>query len=296
MANAITNLENEILANQIFGEFLALLTPLSAFGRNFSAEAARRGAKIKVPFVGAQDAAVDFAGTYVMQDADVEGKDIVLSGHKYVSWGITDKELFDNGQLNIEMFAANKASNLAKAVLQDIWSLITIANFSNEIEVTTGNFDSDEMADLQEDCTILNWPEVNRNAILAPAAYTGLLKDAGIQSSDAFGGSEAIREAKIPRLFGFNVMQSNYIPSNSQNLHSFVAYPDAIFTGMRYLAPDPDHNYSVAMPLTDEKTGITLGWKKWYDPDTSTTRNVIECLYGKLTGNGNSLIRIQTPG
>ena len=47
---------------------------------------------MKVAFIEAADAALDFAGTYTMQDADATGKDITLNKHKFVSWSLTDTD------------------------------------------------------------------------------------------------------------------------------------------------------------------------------------------------------------
>lgn len=296
MANAITTMTDTIIANKIYEAFKVQIAPLTRFARNFSPDiVGKRGDKVKVAFVSTQDAAQDFTGTYNIQDADAEGQDVELTGHKFVSWGLTDLEIANNPQLSIDVFAAQKANKLAQAVLADIWSVITVANFSNEIEVTSANFDADELADLREDATVLNWPNDNlRTAILAPADYTYLLKDADIKAADAFGSSAPIQNGVIPTLYGFGLMESNLIPANGENLRSFVAYPDAILLAMRYLAPQSGHNYDMAMPITDE-SGITLGFRSWYDPDTGTKKNVLECNYGKRKGNGSSLIRIQTP-
>lgn len=295
MANAITDMNSTILANAIFESFLDKITPLTRFARNFSAAAAKRGDKVRVNLVSSADAAATFAGSYNIQDADADGTDITLGAPIYTSWGLTDLELANNPELSLEMFAAQKANKLAKAVLQSVWANITVANFANEIEVTAANFDSDEVADLREDANVLNWPEEMRSLILGPADMTGLLKDGDIKASDAFGGSEAIRQGKVPVLYGFGVLESNLIPANAENLRSFAAYPDALAVAMRYHAPQSGHNYNEAMAMTDPESGITLGFRSWYDPKTGTMNNVMDAIVGSAVGNGSSLIRIQTP-
>ena len=296
MANAFTSMSNTVLARAIFEAFLVKIAPLTRFARNFSADiVGEKGDKVRVPFVPASDSAKDFTGTYSVGSLTAQGKEVTLDGHKYVDWALTDTEFHNNAQLTLEMFAAQKANKLAQAVLADIWSIITVANFSNEIEVTAANFDSDEVADLREDATVLNWPEDLRTLILSPADMTGLLKDADIKSALNFGSSDPIQKGTIPQLSGFGLMESNLIPANAENLRSFAVYPDAILLAMRYLAPQEGHSYTEAMPFTDPESGITLGFRAWYDPNTGTKKNILECNWGKLLGNPASLIRIQTP-
>jgi hypothetical protein len=295
MANAFTNMNYTILSREIFNAFLGKIAPFNLFSRNVGPDAAQRGNKVRVDFVPLQDEALTFAGTYTTQDADATGVDVTLDVHRFVSLGITDTERANNPTLSIEMFAEAKANALAKAVLQNVFGLVTVANYAEEVEVAPGNFDSDDVIDLREDCAILNWPDTMRNLILDPAYMTGILKDTDVKAAYAYGDSNPVQGGFVPRLAGFGLYESTYIPTNSQGLKGMAVHPNAMAVGMRYLDPGRAHNYFEAYPITDEATGITLGFRRWYDNDTGTEKAVMECLFGKSVLDNKGIVRIQDP-
>jgi hypothetical protein len=303
MANSFTNLTHTVLAAKALEAFRERLLPLTAFATDFSAEAAQRGDKVKVAYVSASDAAADFAGTYTVQDADMEGLDITIDKHKFVSWGLTDKEISTQPMLNLERFAMQKGYQLAKAVFQDVLSLVTAANYGDdEIASGTGdkltssatNFDSDDVIDIGTACDTDGWPDAFRSLILAPAYYGNLLKDGDLKDASASGTTGPVQRGMLPDVAGFAVHKTSLIPGNSENLVGFAAHPDAILCAMRYLAPQAGHGYANAQPLTDADTGVTIGFREWYDNDTGTMKRVLECVYGYRKGNALGIKRIES--
>lgn len=300
MGNTFTTLTHTILAQKALEAFVAAFAPMRAFAQNYSAEAAQKGDKVKVLWVGAQSAAQSFAGTYTMQDSTAEGKDITIDKHEFVSWGLTDKELSTQPQLSLERFARQKGFQLAKKVFQDHLSLVTAANFGSDaisgaggdvLTSSAANFDGDDVIDISTACDLDDWPEMDRSLILSPSYHAGIRKD--LKSADGFGSDVVMRQGKVPSLDTFQqVFKTSLIPGNGENLVGFAAHPDAILSAIRYLRPQEDHNYQVAEPVTDADTGITLGFRAWYDPDTGTSKRVLECNYGYALGNSIAIKRI----
>lgn len=282
-----------LLADRIFQAFVAKITPATRFSTNFSEAEIERGNKIKVPFVSTADAAGDFAGSYVMQDADAEGKDVTINKRKYVSWSLTTEEIANNPQLTMEMFVEQKAFQLAKAFLQDVWSLITNANYGAAAHTgAAANFDSDDVIDLSVVCDTADWPEFMRSLILKETYYGALLKDAGISDASASGTTSAVQEAVLPRLSGYDVMKSTLIPANGENLVGFCANPDAILIASRVLRPEDPSKIINFEVMTDEQTGISAAFREWTDPGNDTTNRVLEFNYGYLVGNSAAIKRI----
>ena len=297
MANAITSLTDTIISNAAIQAFTDAIAPLTAFARNVSPEAAARGDKVKVLSTPAQDAAIDFvpATGYTMQDADADGLDVSIDKHKFVSWGLTDTELSKNPQLNIEEFGQQKGFQLAKAVLQDIWSIITLANYGAAAFVgAAGAFDADDVVDISAACDAASWPEMNRSLILGATYHASLRKDNAVQDASAYGNADAIQRGGINSLDTFSkLFKSNLVPANAQNLVGFAAYPDALLVAMRYLAPQEGNKYFQAAPITDPNgSGFTIGFRDWYDENLGQRRKVLECVYGYLKGNGNGIKRM----
>lgn len=299
MANALTTLTHTLLASGPGLEgFKAALLPLSAFASNFSADAANRGDKIKVPWVGAQDAAVSFAGTYVMQDADMEGRDITLDKHEFVSWSLSDKELADNPQVNLERFARQKGFQLGKKVLQDILSLVTAAAYgdtegTDKLTSAAANFDGDDVIDISTMCDGKDFPDMDRSLILLPSYHAAIRKD--LKDASVFGTDVVVRNGSVPSLDTFSgVYKTSLIPDNSENLVGMAIHADAILCAMRYLAPQAGIPYTQAQPITDPETGFTFGFREWGDPNTGTMKRVLECVYGRRTGNTSAIVRIES--
>jgi|SRR5690625_1308663 len=297
MANKLTNLKHTILVQSALEAFTAAFAPIRAFAHNFSAEAAQKGDKIKVPWVGPQDAAANFSGTYTIQDADMEGLDITIDKHKFVSWGLTDKEIAEMPQVNLERFGRQKGFQLAKAVYQDILSSVTAANFGVHAHAgSAADFDGDVVIDISTICDEADWPEMDRSLVLSPSYHAGIRKD--LKLADGFGSDVIMRRGEVPSLDTFEgVYKTSLIPDNSENLVGFACHPDAILAAIRYLRPQSNHNYSDAAPVVDSDSGITLGYREWYEPNTGQARRVLECNYGYRRGNGKALKRIlsETP-
>ena len=200
----------------------------------------------------------------------MEGREISLDKHEVVSWSLTDKELVDNPQVNLERFARQKGFQLGKKVLQDILSLVTASNYgdtegTDKLTSSAANFDSDDVVDLSTYCDAKDFPEMDRSLILSPAYHAAIRK--------------AMNDASI---FGSDVVVGMAIHAN------------AILVAMRYLAPQPGIPYTSAEAITDAETGFTFGFREWGDPNTGAMKRVLECVYGRRTGNTSAMIRIES--
>lgn len=306
MANTFTKLTNTVLAQTALEAFLDTMTPIRAFATNFSADAVQRGDKVKVCFVNAASAAADFSGSYSMQAASAEGLDITINKRKYVSWSLTPEELATQPQLNLERFARQKGNALAKAVLQDIWSQITAANYGNtdhtgpgvggdKVTIAVANFDSDEIALTMNCCDEEKWPDTERALILGPGYYYGIMKDSDVVGTAGLDASSVLRTGKVPQVFGFNLYKSNCIPANSENLAGFAANPDGMLVAMRALIPEAGiSGRPMVTPFTDPESGMTIVMREWFDPDNDASKRVLECNYGYRVGNATGVKRLVT--
>lgn len=295
MANSIVGINDDIISQGVLEAFVAAITPLTAFSTNFNADAAKKGDKVSVLRTIAADAATTKAShtAYTMQDVDNDAVEISLGQPVYVSAALDDVEVASSSVLSLEVYGKQKGFQLAKKVLQDIWGTITAANFgAAAFTGAAATFDADDVVDIAAVCDTANMPEDMRSLVLKETYWASLLKDNAIQSSDAFGGSEAIRQGKIPNLAGFGMYKSTLIPANGENLVGFAASPSAIAVGMRYLSPQEGHKYTRAEAITDPATGITIGLRDWYDEDTGERKRVWECVYGYVTGISGGIKRL----
>lgn len=306
MANTFTTLTNTILAQKALEAFVYAMTPVRAFATNFSAEAVQRGDKVKVLFVNSADAALDFSGTYTAQDVTAEGKDITINQRKYVSWTLTTDELATQPQLELERFAAQKGNALAKAVLADIWSQITGANYGTVLHTGPGvggdhiheavaDFDTDSVALIKNMCDEENWPEMGRSLVISPGADYGLMKDSDVIGTAGYDASSVLRTGRTGQIFGFDKYVSNFIPSNSENYYGFACVPDGMLVAMRTLIPEANvANRPTVEVLSDPVSGISIVMREWFEPANDQTMRVLECNYGYRVGNPTGVKMIAT--
>jgi hypothetical protein len=297
MPNNFINTLYTILTNAAIEAFTAVLTPLNVFARNYSSDAAERGDKVKVLWIPSQTAARDFttARGYEPDDITATGLDVVINRHKLVSWSTTDVELSLNPIVNIQDFGRQLGANLGVAVLQDVWTLLTAVNFPSSVAVgPAADFDSDNLIAVKAAADAVHWPKAGRNVVLQGGHFNGLLKDGSLKNAAAYGGPEAIRRGEIPALVGFGVYDSQLVPTTG-NLCGFATMPDAMLIAMRYLAPQEGNNYFQAGPVSND-SGMTIGFRDFYEAMQGRRIQVLEANYGFLRGNQAALIRmLSTP-
>jgi hypothetical protein len=295
MANSITGVNDDIISSSVLSGFISGIAPIMSLAVDFSADAAKKGDYITVLRDNtAIDAAVNKTShaAYTIQDADSDSFEISLGQPKYVSWGLDDTEIAQSSVVNLELYGRRKGNKLAATVLQDILSPVTAANFgAAAFTGAASTFDADDVADIKTAADNANWDDESRYLVVSPTYYNALLKDAGIQSADSFGGLEAIRQGKIPTLFGFRLIMSNLIPANGENLVGFASSGQGLAAAFRYLQPQEGNTYNRAERLSDP-SGMTLGLRDWYSNDTGVRNRVVECVYGKEVGLSTGILRM----
>jgi len=297
MANTINaNLQNNIIAQSALEQFTSILAPLNAFSTSFNDEAADRGKTISIPTISNTSSTSTFAGTYSSADTTLNSTQITLDQHLFVSWHITDTEWSQSSSVELQRFGYQKGGDLAKAVFQNVLDVVKGANYTKKVEVTAGNFDADEVADLREDGLDANLYPDQCALVLQNTYFTSLLKDTDISHAMNYGSAEVVQGGRVPSLFGIkDIYESNSIPDNSDDLKGFYCHPSCLAVAMRYLEPTNTSGYISARRLTDEASGIVMGYREFYEESTGTQTAVLECVFGKTVALADNLIRIKTP-
>jgi hypothetical protein len=295
MANTInTNLQNNVISQSALEQFTSILAPLQAFSTSFNDEASQKGKTINITTLSNTTSAADFAGTYASQNTTYGTTTITLSGHKFVTWHVTDTESSQSSAVELQRFGYQKGGDLAKAVYEDILSAVTDANYGTAGFVGAASvFDADDVADLRGSAIAQNLPIDQCALVLDSTYFTSLLKDNNLNPAMTYGDSDVIRDGRIPSLFGLGYLyESTALPGNAENLVGFLAHPSAMAVAMRYLAPINSKEYISARRLYDETSGMVLGYREFYDASTGTQTAVLEAVYGYSVALGGSIIRM----
>ena len=291
MATIAAALVDSVVSDAALQAFTDYMFPLNAMAIDFNDTDEYT---INVPLVSA-DAAHNFtAGTTKYSDnagGAVTGIAVTMSDHKYSPVMLNDTQYANSSMIRLEDMGYQAGEALAAAVMADVMSEVTNANFSSKLTKGHALFDYDSVVDIK---TLVdgNLAKANRSLVLNASYYNELLKDEGLKSKAVYGG-DVMKSGLMQNVAGFrNIYECTNIPSNSENLVGFACNPSAIAMGIRYLGPQPGADYITAMPIVHPETGITIGLRKFYDKDAGIMYLIYECNYGYETGQGDALVRI----
>lgn len=279
------NFNDSIYAQDVLNAFVATLAPLRAFSRDLSGATAAVGNAVYVPRIDAVTATT-FNQSYTGTGGTVNTITVSLDKHRIQTIDLTDVQQLNSSAAKIENFARQQGIALAKIVLQDIWSVITTTNFGAAVVTTAAaNWSKTQVRAMRKQLSQSNVDLSMVSLVLDTETHDSLLGDSTINQAYAYGGAEAIREGRIPRLMGFNVYESNVIPLNSISLTAFACHPDAIAVAMRNInSVVPDGVYQGLETVTDPASGISMGYRRYYDGGTGKVYASVECLFGYAAG------------
>lgn len=162
-------------------------------------------------------------------------------------------------------FVQPAISVIFENVMSSVLSVFTNANHANFTVVSAANFDADAVSTLSQNLSVLKVPRANRSIICSPAYFGPLTRDNAIQSALAYGGSEAIREHRIPRLHGFNVYDYNgTIPTNSRNMAAVAFTPMSVAMAARPVV-QPRSWYGSVQDIVEPISGLPMQVREFYD-------------------------------
>ena len=293
MANTLTDLKDIRIAQTALLPWMTDLMPLSVFSTNLSAEVADKGDTVNVPVIGAPTPSSDFAGTYIDNiDSEASNVPVTLNRHKFKTVHMTAKEADTTAIPLLEKLVSTAAQQLAIDVLTDIFSCITADNFRAALSnVAPYDFDYKDVLKVRESCNKVRMPKDKRNLVLNTTLNTALLADDIIAKSFITSLAQpGDVEARINRIAGMGVYETDCVPENNERLGGFVAHPSAIAVAMRYLQPIA--NYDEAGAVTDPVTGLTFGYLRYTDTATNRVYITLEALYGYKIICNDALQRI----
>lgn len=287
------NFNDAIYSQQVLDAFLEFITPVKAFARDFSPKAAEIGSAVYVPRM---DGVTATTGSGYENTGGTINVITVNLNKRYVSTvDITDIQAANSSPSKVENFARQQANAIAQVVLQDIWSLLLTTNYGVAVVTTAAaNWTKTQLRALRKALNEAKAPKSNRALIIDTDIEDALLGDSTISTLLAYTSPESLKTGELPPLLGFNVFATNILPLNSISLMGVGLHPDAIAVAMRYLQPQAPEEYLAAMPVTDGDSGLTLGYRRHFNPGTGIHYASFECLYGYAIGlsTGAKLITV----
>lgn len=293
-----TSLKQDVILDQVLKAFSYKLTPLSMFSTRFEANPLRGTNKLEVPYMSLQTAAStdwNAANGYVAGDTSTSKKEIEITKRKYQAMRWTAEELARQPYLLLAEHAQMNGEKLAYDVWRDVLSVVTVANYATAAYSNPASaFDSNVGIDLETAATNAKWPETGRFLFLNTAFDNALKKDNAVKLALNIGGSEVLRQGKLPNLFGFTYGRDANVPDNSENLAGFIGFKSAIAVANAPIAPTQEEITAglIYQTMTDAVTGLTLMSKRFGQPQMNRAFWVVEVAYDKAKLETDALQRI----
>jgi len=283
MATINSALNDKLLAQTALEAFTAELLPLNVFTTSYSNEVVRRGATVEVPLV-ANLTATTFDDDYGGTGGTLNTVSITVDKHKIVTVSLSDTEYSKSSIAELTKFANQQGKALAQAVLTSVLNLfVTTAGAAAQYTASvTGAsaFTITNARTLRKALTDEKVPMTERSLILDSALYDSLLSQANLLDASQFGARDTIAEARVPRLLGMNVYESVILPSNSITLKGLAVHPNAVAVAVRSLEPQAPSEYLAATTITDPQSGLSLGYRRVYNPLNGRHSASFECVFG----------------
>lgn len=294
MANSVfTNGNIAEIAQEAVESLAPTIAGINAFAVGVDASRDQQGDIVRVP-VYQSATVVDYnassANYGIEDDGGVVFVDVTLNRRKKSTSGILERQM---SIVNAQSLIRAHMSAVIQGVFQDVCSVITLANFgAASFTGAASTFDLADVADLWNVAMTGQWNMVDNTLVLNPSYYAALLKDAGVISVDRSGSSAALRQGVIESINGFNVIGTNILPGNGQNLVGFITDRSAIAVGFGADTAEVGGSILSFETVADPATGMQFNVYEYIDPATRTRKITVESVYGYSMTRAASLKRL----
>lgn len=278
-----TNLNNEIFADSALQAFIKVLAPFSAFSTNFSPAPVKKGDTVLVPLIAALTATT-FGGSYAICGGTKTVVTVTINRHKHVPIGQNDLDAANSSEASLISFAEQQGIALAVAVLQDVFTLFTTANFALATAVASTALDVPQIRTARLLLNQNDVPAVGRSLLLDCVPYDALLGVTNFVQAHMIMSAQAIKDGMVPRALGFDLYELNNLFVSGASVMGAAAHAAAVAVAMRYLQPQDGNTYRDARPVADPTTGLVFGLRDHYDNNTGARYLNLECNYGYSVG------------
>lgn len=285
------SLQLKVAAEKAITEASAQITPIKMFATSFNALATAKGSAIRVPVFSIGDAG-EFNKTsnnYAGTTQDVEGVDVILDKHLVKSVFYTDVDMIECDVPFFEKAGEGIAKSLARGIVSTVMGQITEAGgVTNKVVMPVADFlKKNVVANLYAEADKAGIDPREAVLVLSPTTFSNVLS---LLDANIYGGTEAIKNGMIPNLYGFRgIIMSNVLPTDAVN--GAIVHTEAIGIAGRYLQPDASA-YAEIGSVTDDSTGLTLGFRRFADPRNGDRYLAGEVLFGTKVIQPEKIVRI----
>lgn len=282
----------ELGANAIAAAGVSL-APLTAFSTRV--EGATRFHTVKVPIVGAAQAAADYnenSNNYFTSGGSDDGTvSVVLDKNLKSTFSYTLSELnaMSADTLTKKIQAAITA--VATGCMSYIMGKMTAAAFANTANTTAlASFDADTVVDMRASVeAAMGRFGMPLSLICGAGRYNALRKDSSLNTYFAQAGNiDPITGVLVPNISGTRIFQSAIYSPDGQNLQAFICDPSAMAVAMGYDESNMGENDVL---MTHAETGFSFIMHEERKPGSKLVYFTVEKLIGAVKADGTALTR-----
>jgi hypothetical protein len=282
--------------------FVDGFAPVSRFTLDASPDAGFEGEVIKVEHYLAAGAAEDFSATEgyggtgysTTGTPNTTAVSVTMTKHLTSQFSLTDKDLITYHQDPLKI-ATQMGHQLAKSAFQYVLSVVTNANYgAAALTSTAANFDRADLSTVSIALNANEVPKAGRFLLIDEDYVDELATDSNVTDGSAFGNYEAIQNGRVPRIHGFDVMGSFFIPANAENLVGVAGNADGIVCASRTIPiSDQGRQQGVTQFVqTHPESGLSFTFRRSYDAQLAKTTWALDWLGGVAVGNSSAIERI----
>ena len=279
------DLKMKVAAEASIQAMHAEMAKLQDFVHDYTELEGRKGEAIAVPVIDLSASAEFDADTnnYCNGQNEVDGALVNLDKHFVKSVMITDRQLAATDFNWLRDIATAETNVIARSINKYVFGLINETNcpLSATLDVTSKT----AVANLYKIATDNDIPVGDAVVVLGPTDYQKVLS---YLDSNVYGGSEAIREGRIPGLYGFRAFVcSTFL---NEGLKGAIVSRDAIGLASRYLEP-MEGAYPDAWRASDGDIA-TIGFRHFANLCTGRRYLACEALFGAKVLMPNKIVRL----
>ena len=279
------DLKMKVAAEASIQAMHAEMAKLQDFVHDYTELEGRKGEAIAVPVIDLS-ASTEFnadTNNYCNGQNEVDGALVNLDKHFVKSVMITDRQLAATDFNWLRDIATAETNVIARSINKYVFGLINETNcpLSATLDVSSKT----AVANLYKIATDNDIPVGDAVVVLGPADYAKVLS---YLDSNVYGGSEAIREGRIPGLYGFrSFVCSTFL---NEGLKGAIVSRDAIGLASRYLEP-MEGAYPDAWRASDGDIA-TIGFRHFANLCTGRRYLACEALFGAKVLQKNKIVRL----
>jgi hypothetical protein len=229
--------------------------------------------------------------------------DVTLDQQYHVPFYLTDGVAAKTAVKLWESGMREAVAGLAKAMYQSVLGKFVKATYgdvagTSKLVVAASAFDLDDLIDL--DTYLSARGATGPRSFICTLAYgAALKKDNAVQDVSAFGSDAVIRSGKfgVP-MYGVQAFETNAFPAGitggTELTGGILAVPSALAIAARAVEPQDSSQLLAWEIVTDPETGLSFGYRRWYEKSTGTMWGTVEALWGSVAAQTTGAVRVCT--